>query len=134
MPDVITQTSLIYPSSGTSTGALVDYQMAAYRQNNGTVSVAVVRADGNELSSPVARCRREQGVESASGLARQVHCPIPRHRRTGKTKKSDTDRLRDLSGRAVLLCPPVPASRYSRALLARAGLCCCFASVHSRER
>jgi len=51
MPNVVTQTSLIQPSNGTTTGARIDYEMAKFRQNNGTVSVAISGPDGNPIQS-----------------------------------------------------------------------------------
>lgn len=51
MPNVVTQTALITPTSGTSTGALADYEMAKFRENNGTVVVAVDLVSGDIVAS-----------------------------------------------------------------------------------
>ncbi len=67
-------------------------------------------------------------------FAPQVLYLIPRHHPWDKTTKSDTEGLRDLSGREFLLFALVPAFRYSLKLLARADLYCLFASAPEHER
>src|SRR3990167_4242893 len=51
MGNVVTQTALVTPTSGTSTGALADYEMAKFRENNGTVSVGVDILTGDIVAS-----------------------------------------------------------------------------------
>ena len=70
----------------------------------------------------------------ACALAPQVLYLIPRHHLRDKTTKSDTEGLRDLSGRGFLLFALVLAFRYSLELLARADLYCLLASAPWHER
>lgn len=50
MGNIVSQTALIQPTSGTLSYARQDFEMAKFRFNNGTAAIAVVGPDGSAIS------------------------------------------------------------------------------------